>query len=79
MFGTGAVEVLNLDLLEGFDILDDAKFFDLLKRALRGEFDFIVSGTPCCTFSAALAADQRRAQRRHRAALRELADGPAES
>ena len=57
MFGTGiAVEVLNLDLLEGFDILADAKFFDILKRALRGEFDFIVSGTPCCTFSAALAA-----------------------
>ena len=65
VFGTGtgtrtgigsstAVEVLNLDLLEGFDILADAKFFDILKRALRGEFDFIVSGTPCCTFSAAL-------------------------
>ena len=56
LYGAGAVEVVNLDLLEGFDILDDAKFFDLLKRALRGEFDFIVSGTPCCTFSAALAA-----------------------
>ena len=56
LYGAGAVEVVNLDLLEGFDILDDAKFFDILKRALRGEFDFIVSGTPCCTFSAALAA-----------------------
>ena len=32
VFGTGtAVEVLNLDLLEGFDILADAKFFDILK------------------------------------------------